>query len=153
MQLSRTALVSLLVVAAASFGASAETTQPGTPSAPTSKQQQTFTTTLAKAELTKQGITTTNTSPANYKIAFDAAVKDIAAQRSDGLGWGAIANKMGLNWGKVVSASQHETSAARASERQDGAAHAQNQSGEGHASANGGNGGAGHSSGAGGGKK
>lgn len=68
---------------------------------------------LAKAELAKQGVTPKNTSKDDYRIALNDAVKEIRAQRSAGLGWGAIAKSMGLNWGKVVSEDRHSKNALR----------------------------------------
>lgn len=56
-----------------------------------------FTTDLAKASLAKQGIS----NPTQAQL--DAERKAIAAQRAQGMGWGAIANSLGLNFGKVVS--------------------------------------------------
>ena len=95
-------------------------------------------------------ITPKNTGEADYQIAPNAAIKDIQAQRSAGLGWGAIANKSGLNWGKVVSDARHAQNAARESKAPNDNAHAQNKGGENHA---GGNGAGGQGGGAGGGKK
>jgi hypothetical protein len=56
---------------------------------------------LAKAELAKQGIK----HPTQKQI--EAARRSIQARRSQGEGWGEIAHSLGLNFGKVVSASNH----------------------------------------------
>lgn len=56
---------------------------------------------LAKAELAQQGIK----HPTRKQI--EAARSRIQARRSQGEGWGVIAHSLGLNFGKVVSASNH----------------------------------------------
>lgn len=56
---------------------------------------------LAKAELGKQGVK----HPTRRQI--DEARSSIQSRRSQGEGWGEIAHSMGLNFGKVVSASNH----------------------------------------------
>jgi hypothetical protein len=69
---------------------------------------------LAKAELTKMGIT--NPTPAQIEAALNGGtittskgstkVDGILAQRADGKGWGQIAKSMGFKLGEVVSASK-----------------------------------------------
>lgn len=59
---------------------------------------QPFAVELAKSSLEKDGIE----SPTPQQL--DAAVQGIEAQRASGMGWGEIANSMGLNLGHVVSA-------------------------------------------------
>lgn len=63
-----------------------------TPSQPAS-----LSTELAKAGLTQQGIT----SPTQDQVAQAAA--DVQAMRVSGMGWGAIANSLGVRLGDVVS--------------------------------------------------
>lgn len=55
---------------------------------------------LAKTALAKQGIT----DPTTAELA--AALNGVLTQRSSGMGWGQIAQTMGVNLGSVVSASK-----------------------------------------------
>ena len=91
-------LIKTLVSAAmlTSLGAHAATTVEATQTQAESKQD--FVGLLAKAELSKQGITDPT------KAQMDAKVKSIQDQRASGMGWGAIADSMGLKLGAVVSA-------------------------------------------------
>ncbi len=57
-----------------------------------------FATELAKADLAKKGIT------APTQMELDVAAKSIQDQRASGMGWGEIANSLGLKLGPVVSA-------------------------------------------------
>lgn len=69
---------------------------------------------LAKSDLEKQGIT--NPTPAQLAAALnggtvatangEVTMAGILAQRQDGLGWGQIANGMGVKLGALVSASK-----------------------------------------------
>lgn len=69
---------------------------------------------LAKADLAKQGIT--NPTPAQLAAALNGGtittangavtMAGVLAQRQSGLGWGQIANAMGVKLGAVVSASK-----------------------------------------------
>lgn len=69
---------------------------------------------LAKADLTKQGIT--NPTPAQLAAALNGGVVTgtkgstsmvgVLTQRQSGMGWGAIAKSMGVKLGSVVSASK-----------------------------------------------
>ncbi len=63
-----------------------------TPATPAS-----LSTELAKAGLAQQGID----SPSQEQV--DAASADVQAMRASGMGWGAIANSMGVRLGSVVS--------------------------------------------------
>lgn len=98
MRLSANSLIEVLVSAAmlTGLGAHAVTTVETTqvPTAP----KQDFVTLLAMADLNKQGIT----HPTQAQLA--AEVKSIQAQRTSGMGWGAIADSRGLKLGEVVSA-------------------------------------------------
>jgi uncharacterized membrane protein YgcG len=98
MRLTANSLIKVFVSAAmlAGLGAHAVTTVETT-QAPTAPKQD-FVTLLAMADLSKQGIT----SPTKAQLA--AEVKSIQAQRTSGMGWGAIANSRGLKLGEVVSA-------------------------------------------------
>jgi hypothetical protein len=62
---------------------------------------------MAKANLAKQGIS--NPSPTQLASARQSVLK----QRAKGMGWGQIANALGLNLGKVISASAHASNDAR----------------------------------------
>lgn len=75
-----------------SYGVSAQTETPQT------SPSRSFVTDLAKAKLAKDG----NTDPTDANLL--AAKADIQAQRDSGMGWGAIANSLGLKLGAVVSA-------------------------------------------------
>lgn len=145
MHISRTIIVSILVASVLGFGASAKATPAALQSTSASRQQRDFTVILAKAELSAQGVTPENTSEINYKIALGTAVKEISAQRNAGLGWGEIANKMGLNWGKVVSDARHSRNALRATKMHSDTARDQSKDSE---KANGVKGSDGHANGA-----
>jgi hypothetical protein len=67
------------------------------PSAPTTTHQD-FATEIAKADLAQDGIT----DPTRQQLGV--ATRDVQAMRDSGLGWGAIANSLGLRLGEVVSA-------------------------------------------------
>lgn len=86
----------------AASGAFAQTTVGVTvTSAPTSSTTaaptQDFATNIAKADLAKQGIT----NPTNAQLG--AATSNVQGLRDSGMGWGAIANSLGLRLGDVVS--------------------------------------------------
>lgn len=89
---------------------------PTTPTSPSARQQE-FVLQLAKADLGKQGIT----EPATEQLAL--AASKVQALRDSGMGWGAIANSLGLRFGAVVSAAhradQAEMNASRAKRPQD----------------------------------
>jgi hypothetical protein len=98
---------------------------------------------LAKAELSSKGITSENTSKVDYQRALDGATNSVLSQRSSGMGWGAIANKMGLNWGKVMSESKHESkeSVNASREKNSGGKSAESRSSQAKSGDNGGGGG------------
>lgn len=62
---------------------------------------------LATANLANQGIT--NPSPTQLA----AARQSVLDQRAQGMGWGQIANQLGLNLGKVISAAAHADNETR----------------------------------------
>jgi hypothetical protein len=68
--------------------------------APTSPSttQQNFAAEIAKADLAQDGIT----NPTGQQLSI--ATRDVQALRDSGMGWGAIANSLGLRLGDVVSA-------------------------------------------------
>ena len=74
------------------------TPTPTTPTTSPSVRQQELTMQLAKADLSKQGIT----EPTTEQLAL--AASNVQALRDKGMGWGAIANSLGLRLGAVVSA-------------------------------------------------
>ena len=149
MQLTKNLLIKALVSAAMLTGLgahaanTAETTQ--TQTAP----KQDFVTQLAKADLSKQGIN----NPTEAQLA--AEVKSIQAQRDNGMGWGAIADSLGLKLGAVVSAANrniHADDAKRTEPAENRKAAENSRSGETHGSkASGGNAGGSNSGGSGGG--
>lgn len=110
---------------------------------------------LAKADLAKQGIT--NPTPSQLAAALNGGLVTTAtgtvtmagvlAQRQAGLGWGQIANAMGVKLGSLVSASKTDKAGPKAERVAKGDAAA--KSGQDHA--NSGKGGAGGNSGGGGG--
>lgn len=73
---------------------------PDAPTAPTlaTRTGQNFVGMLASASLAQQGVT--NPTPADVGVA-EAAVESM---RASGMGWGAIANSLGVNLGSLVSA-------------------------------------------------
>jgi hypothetical protein len=86
------------------------TTPTPTPTAPTtspSARQQELTMQLAKADLSKQGIT----EPTTEQLAL--AASNVQALRDQGMGWGAIANSLGLRLGAVVSAANRADQAEK----------------------------------------
>lgn len=90
------------------------TTPTTTPTAPTtspSVRQQDFVMQLAKADLNKQGIT----EPTTEQLAL--AASKVQALRDKGMGWGAIANSLGLRHGAVVSAANRAEQAEKAALR------------------------------------
>ena len=62
---------------------------------------------LARANLSQQGIT----EPSIGQLAL--ATSDVQAQRDSGMGWGQIANSLGLRLGSVVSAANQADQADR----------------------------------------
>jgi hypothetical protein len=111
-----TTLAAALLISAT---ASAETTEaprrlaplPGSTSTATTAEGKDFSLQLAKAELAEQGIR----HPTQRQI--NAARSSIQARRSRGEGWGEIAHSLGLNFGKVVSASNHQEQDAKHAEK------------------------------------
>ena len=77
---------------------------------------------LAKADLAKQGIS--NPTPEQLAAALNGGTFDMAtgtvtmagvlAQRASGMGWGQIANAMGVRLGSIVSASKTDKAGAKA---------------------------------------
>lgn len=63
---------------------------------------QKFTTDIARAQLSKAG----TTEPTAEQLA--ASSSNVQAMRDGGMGWGAIANALGLRFGEVVSATNRE---------------------------------------------
>jgi hypothetical protein len=113
---------------------------------------------LAKADLAKQGIA--NPTPSQLAAALNGgsittatgmvAMRGVLAQRQEGLGWGQIANAMGVKLGSVVSASKTGAAGGKSghaaksgSQGQSGMAHANSSQGGGGRSGGGGNGGGG----------
>jgi hypothetical protein len=99
MKISKSSLAKCLFSAAmlSGLGVMAQTTAAPTPAKQTAPKQD-FATDLAKADLAKQGIT----DPTSDQLA--AAVKNVQDKRASGMGWGQIANSLGLGMGDVVSA-------------------------------------------------
>lgn len=99
MKISKSSLAKCLFSAAmlSGLGVMAQTTAAPTPAKQTAPKQD-FATDLAKADLAKQGIT----DPTSDQLA--AAVKNVQDKRASGMGWGQIANSLGLRMGDVVSA-------------------------------------------------
>lgn len=121
---------------------------PPTPTTPTSSpsaRQQAFAMQLAKADLGKQGVT----EPTTEQLAL--AVSKVQSLRDQGMGWGAIANSLGLRFGGVVSAA-HRADQAEKHARSPDAGHGRGD-GAGHSGRSGEDAGGGSSSGASGGGK
>lgn len=72
-----------------------------------SARQQEMALQLARANLSQQGIT----EPTTAQLAL--ATSDVQAQRDSGMGWGQIANSLGLRLGAVVSAANRADQADR----------------------------------------
>ncbi|MBQ0917594.1 hypothetical protein KBW71_04005 [Hydrogenophaga aromaticivorans] len=72
-----------------------------------SARQQEMALQLARANLSQQGIT----EPTTAQLAL--ATSDVQAQRDSGMGWGQIANRLGLRLGAVVSAANRADQADR----------------------------------------
>ncbi len=120
---------------------------------------------LAKADLAKQGIT--NPTPSQLAAALNGGVvatatgpvtmSGVLAQRQAGLGWGQIANAMGVKLGSLVSASKTDKAGpspklmTREEYEQEAKDKADAAAKSGHDHANSGKGGAGGNSGGGGG--
>jgi len=113
---------------------------------------------LAKADLAKQGIT--NPTPSQLAAALNGGVvttatgpvtmSGVLAQRQAGLGWGQIANAMGVKLGSLVSASKTDKAGPKAervakADAAAKAAHDHANSGKGGAGGNGGGNGGGGS--------
>ena len=94
MKLTQKTLAVGLISAAmlVSFGVSAQTETPQT------SPGRSFTTDLAKADLAQTGVTTPTAEQ------LSTAEMSIQALRDSGMGWGQIANSLGLSLGSVVSA-------------------------------------------------
>jgi uncharacterized membrane protein YgcG len=73
-----------------------------------SARQQEMAVQLARANLTQQGIT----EPTTAQLAL--ATSDVQAMRDTGMGWGQIANSLGLRLGSVVSAANKADKADKA---------------------------------------
>lgn len=85
------------------------TTSTSTSTSPTtSARQQAFVLQLAKADLKQQGIA--SPTPAQLALATSA----VQAMRDKGMGWGEIANNLGLRLGAVVSAANRADRAEEA---------------------------------------
>lgn len=99
--LSLRALAGVAALTAIGFAmAQSPTTQPST-----SSTQQNFAQAIAKADLSKQGIT--NPTPTQ----LGTATSQVEGMRASGMGWGAIANSLGLNLGSIVSAQNQNINA------------------------------------------
>lgn len=97
-QLLKTSLCMAMFATAAAFaqttvGVTVTTAPTTTTVAPT----QDFATNIAKADLAKQGIA----NPTSAELG--AATSKVQGLRDSGMGWGAIANSLGLRLGDVVS--------------------------------------------------
>jgi hypothetical protein len=108
----------LCVALFASTAALAEPLAGDMPDAPTSptvaaRTGQNFVGMLASASLAQQGVT--NPTPADVGVA-EAAVESM---RASGMGWGAIANSLGVNLGSLVSAENRSPHASLKRARQD----------------------------------
>lgn len=145
-------LLRSLFAAAALTGAAA-LAQAGDSTA--TEPRQDFVSLIAKANLTQQGIA----SPTEAQLG--KATDDVAAMRASGMGWGAIANSLGLRLGDVVSAANRAPQAedpgsASARKSQSVAARSGDQPGAsrgGSAGGSGGQGGGGGGKGGGSGKR
>ena len=120
---------------------------------------------LAKADLARLGIT--DPTPAQLAAALNggtittangtATMAGILAQRQSGLGWGQIANAMGVKLGALVSASKTDKAGKKDESAESGSpgkseqAHASNNGNKGGNGAGNGNSGGGHGSSGGGG--
>lgn len=106
------ALAAVLMVGTASAAdITAPATPVATPVAPAkspSVRQQNFVIQLAKADLEKQGVA----EPTTEQLAL--AASNVQALRDKGMGWGAIANSLGLRLGAVVSAANRADKEERA---------------------------------------
>lgn len=80
---------------------------PTAPAPSPSARQQELVMQLAKADLSKQGIT----EPTTEQMAM--AASNVQALRDKGMGWGAIANSLGLRLGAVVSAANRADQAEK----------------------------------------
>ncbi len=104
------AVVCMGAASAADVVVTVGTTPTPTPTAPTtspSARQQELTMQLAKADLSRQGIT----EPTTEQLAL--AASNVQALRDQGMGWGAIANSLGLRLGAVVSAANRADQAEK----------------------------------------
>lgn len=144
MQFSKNSLAKCLMSAAllGSVGSFAQTVSE--PTAPPTSASRSFTNDLAKASLAKDGVTNPSTAQ------LSSAQASIQAQRDSGLGWGQIANALGLNLGAVVSAA-NRAEPAQANTRRDSQATDTHQNSQSATGANRGGPGAGGSAGNGGG--
>lgn len=97
-------------VSAADVVVSVGTTPVPTPTS-TPVRQQDFVLQLAKADLSKQGIT----EPTTEQLALSAS--KVQALRDSGMGWGQIANSLGLRFGAVVSAANRADQAEKEASR------------------------------------
>lgn len=124
MKISTSSLAKCLFLAAmlSGLGVMAQTTAAPTPAMQAASNQD-FATDLAKADLAKRGIT----DPTSGQLA--AAVKNIQDRRASGMGWGPIANSLGLRMGDVVSAANRSGMAGSAG--MSGAAGSSNAGGSG----------------------
>lgn len=144
MKNSRSRWLQTLLAAAALTGAVVlAQADDGVPTAP----KQDFAALLARANLVQQGVT----EPTTEQVTL--ATADVQALRDQGMGWGAIANSLGLRLGAVVSAENraekaqtHMAAADQTSARGQGA-------GSSNGNGKGGGGGNGGGKGGGGGKR
>lgn len=95
--LAKLALLAGLLIG---VGAGAQTT--GTSLETRASNTQNFAGELAKADLAKKGVTTPT------KSQLDASTQSIQGMRTSGMGWGQIANSLGLRLGDVVSTANRE---------------------------------------------
>lgn len=109
MRLLHTAVLSALLALAGATGAVAQTTSTTPPPAePTEVEisnigNEEILRLLVLAQLKKQGIA----NPTEADIAAATAI--LTAQRTSGMGWGAMANAMGLRLGEVISSAKRST--------------------------------------------
>jgi hypothetical protein len=95
------ALISPMASAQNTVAPKQQPVAPSSTAVATNTEGKDFSLEVAKAELAKQGIK----HPTPKQV--EAARRSIQARRSEGEGWGEIAHSLGLNFGKIVSASNH----------------------------------------------
>ncbi len=90
---------------------------------------------LALAKLAKEGVS----APTDVQLTQTKAA--LTVQRTEGMGWGAMANAMGLRLGEVISSAKRNTpekGQAQSSSQNTGGSQASSSEGRGNAGGNGG---------------